>query len=43
MTTWQYQFKIAPHNAGQSVKALWIKWLIPKRIRGALRIKRHFT
>ena len=43
MTTWQYQFIISPHNAGQSVKALWTKWLIPKRIRGALRIKRHFT
>ena len=43
MTTWHYQMTITPNSEhiGQSIKAVLIHWLIPQRIRGALRLKQH--
>ncbi|QEA59067.1 RluA family pseudouridine synthase [Leuconostoc koreense] len=43
MKKWQYNFIITSQNAGQTVKELLIKWYVPQRIRGALRIKKHFS
>ncbi|EQC82540.1 pseudouridylate synthase [Leuconostoc mesenteroides subsp. cremoris TIFN8] len=43
MKKWQYNFIITSQNSGQTVKELLIKWYVPQRIRGALRIKKHFS
>lgn len=40
MTTWTYKITIADKRVGQTVKDILIDWLVPQRIRGALRIKR---
>lgn len=40
---WQYQMTITDKLAGQTIKQLFLKWLIPQRVRGALRIKKNYT
>lgn len=41
-TNWTYQFKITNKNAGQTIKQTFELWLLPQRIRGALRIKKNY-
>lgn len=41
-TTWTHQFIITNQNAGQSIKQTLKMWLLPQRIRGALRIKKNY-
>ncbi|GMA69923.1 pseudouridine synthase [Leuconostoc litchii] len=41
MAQWQYNFIILSQNANITIKALLIRWLLPQRLRGALRIKKH--
>lgn len=42
-TTWTHQFIITNQNAGQSIKQTLKMWLLPQRIRGALRIKKTIS
>ena len=41
MTTWIYQLTVPTVRVGQSVKDTLKAWLIPQRLRGALRQKQH--
>ena len=41
MTTWLYHLTVSTVRVGQSVKDAFKAWLIPQRLRGALRSKRH--
>ncbi|WP_294977250.1 RluA family pseudouridine synthase [uncultured Leuconostoc sp.] len=41
-TNWTHQFIITNKNAGQSIKQILKMWLLPQRIRGALRIKKNY-
>ena len=42
ITSWHYQITVSDVQVGKTIKALFISWLIPQRIRGALRMKQHF-
>ncbi|MGX7043167.1 RluA family pseudouridine synthase [Leuconostoc holzapfelii] len=43
MTMWTYHIPVATQRVGQTVKATLNAWLVPQRIRGALRMKQHIS
>lgn len=39
---WRYQMLVTDFLSGQTIKQLLVGWLIPQRVRGALRIKKNY-
>ena len=39
---WRYQMIVTDFLSGQTIKQLLVGWLIPQRVRGALRIKKNY-